>query len=113
MLTSEWLVLARTPAEYKGVLAHAKTLDPSATLAFFNVFHFHPHDDEQRDIAKLLHPAPRWYPVEPRAKPPVARRDSVSVSVSSQGPSQDIPTNGEVWQGFGDIRIIVSSRVTS
>jgi len=112
MLISDALVLARTPQEYKAVLAHSaihKTLDPKARLAYLRVFHFHPH--QHPDLAQVIYDEHPLDPQHPFALT-LSRRRRVSrsgtpVEIPSLGSIQDVPTSGE-WEGFGDIRIIVS-----
>ena len=116
MLISDALVLARTPQEYKAVLAHSaihKTLDPKARLAYLRVFHFHPH--QHPDLAQVIY---QEHPLDPQhpfalTLSRASRRPSVSgtpVEISSLGPIQDVPTSGD-WEGFGDVRILVRRHV--
>lgn len=116
MLISDALVLARTPEEYKAVLAHSaihKTLDPKAKLAYLNVFHFHPH--QHPDLAKIVaeeHPLDRLHPfaLTLSRRPTASEGESgTPVEIPASGPIQDVPTSG-IWEGFGDIRIMVRRR---
>ena len=118
MLVSEWLDAAQSVETYKALLAFAAThdrLDPQAKLAYYRVFHFHPH--KHPDLAQLVaeeHPLDPAHPVALRQRASESETKvpaRTSVEIPSLGPSQDIPMLSS-WEGFGEIRIVVSRRVT-
>lgn len=111
MQPSNWLVLARTPAEYQGVLAHLKTYDAKALYAFIKVFHFHPHKHpDLLSVVREEHQCPEFYlPVITRKTRLTRRESGTPVEIPANGPIQDVPTAG-TWEGYCDIRIVVRRR---
>jgi len=116
MLIFNWLSLAASPAEYKGILAHAalhNKLCPTSTLTFWKVFNFCPHTNP--DLLHIVaedNPCPSYYRAGIQR---VTRRESETrqqYHVTHQGDTQEIPIRGGDWEGFGQITIPIRRSVS-